>query len=453
MIYHSNITTIELRAYQLELAQKGADTLRKYGIVYYAVEVRCGKTLTALKCADLYGAKRVLFLTKKRAIPSILSDYNSMKFSFMLDVINDESMHKVGNDYDLVIHDEHHRFGSYPKPGKAIKDYKEKFSSLPMIFLSGTPYPESYSQIFHQFWVSERSPFMEVNFYKWFNSYGLVKTEFDLGYGIISNYSNNKETIFKYYAFKERTSENKEQTRIERSNAIELMEQANKRVMDILEPYFIRFTQQEAGFESKVEEEILYCDMNESTLTLINRLKKHRVIEGKSQVILADTPVKLMTKVHQLCSGTIKFESGDSMVIDPSKALFIQQRFKGQKIGIFYKFQAELDMLKDVWGDRLCTDVSVFDSTDKDIALQIVSGREGISLKNAQSLVFLTIDFSAISYWQARDRMATKDRLENKVYWIFANKGIERHIYNAVVKKKDYTTSAFTKGYGKQISD
>ena len=36
-------------------------------------------------------------------------------------------------------------------------------------------------------------------------------------------------------------------------------------------------------------------------------------------MILADTAIKLMTKVHQLCSGTIKFESGNSMVLDNNK--------------------------------------------------------------------------------------------------------------------------------------
>jgi hypothetical protein len=70
------------------------------------------------------------------------------------------------------------------------------------------------------------------------------------------------------------------------------------------------------------------------------------------------------------------------------------------------------------------------------IALQIVSGREGISLKNADYLVYYNIDFSATSYWQSKDRMTTKDRLNNNVYWIFAKDGIEYDIYKAVTKKK-----------------
>ena len=60
-----------------------------------------------------------------------------------------------------------------------------------------------------------------------------------------------------------------------------------------------------------------------------------------------------------------------------------------------------------------------------------------------ESLVYYNIDFSATSYWQSRDRMTTKDRLKNEVYWIFSKGGIESEIYKAVIKKKDYTLTHF----------
>jgi hypothetical protein len=135
------------------------------------------------------------------------------------------------------------------------------------------------------------------------------------------------------------------------------------------------------------------------------------------------------------------------MVIDTSKAEFIRDKFKGKKIGIFYKFRAELDALKKVFADSLCTDLDTFNSTDKHIALQIVSGREGISLRKADALVYYNIDFSATSYWQSRDRMTTKDRLKNDIYWVFAEKGIESQIYKMVTKKKDYTLYHFKKDF------
>ena len=104
------------------------------------------------------------------------------------------------------------------------------------------------------------------------------------------------------------------------------------------------------------------------------------------------------------------------------KLIYIKDVFRGKKIAIFYKFTAEYDAIKDVFGDSVCNTLDEFCNTDKNIALQIVSGREGISLKDAEALVYYNIDFSATSYWQSRDRMTTKDRLYNKVYWIFAQR-------------------------------
>ena len=150
-----------------------------------------------------------------------------------------------------------------------------------------------------------------------------------------------------------------------------------------------------------------------------------------------------MSKVHQLCSGTVKFESGKSMVVDNSKAKYIKKYFKNKKIGIFYKFKEEFNAIKSVFKDMITNDLDEFNSTNKSIALQIVSGREGISLKQADALVYYNIDFSATSYWQSRDRMTTKHRESNLIYWIFSEQGIEKDIYKTVVKKKDYTLTHF----------
>jgi len=403
-----------LRDYQEDISKKASHILIDKGMVYLCMSVRTGKTLTSLETARLFGAKRVLFLTKKKAISSIESDYINFGYDrhFELFVHNDESMHKIDGKFDLVIHDEHHRFGSFPKPSLGAKTYKKMFGHLPAIFLSGTPSPENYSQFYHQFWCSMFLPFKEVNFYKWAANYVNIKMK-HLGYAQVKDYTDAD---------------------------------INK-IMSVIKPYIITFTQEQAGFTSEIEEEILKVRMKNSTYEMCDRLRKDLVIEGKEQVILADTSVKLQQKLHQMYSGTIKFESGDSMVIDHSKAEFISSYFKDKKIGIFYKFVEELNALKTIFGDRLTTDLDEFNDTDKSIALQIVSGREGISLKNAEYLVFYNIDFSATSYWQARDRMTTIDRKFNKIYWVFSDGGIEEKIYKSVIKKKSYTTNHFKKDY------
>jgi hypothetical protein len=102
---------------------------------------------------------------------------------------------------------------------------------------------------------------------------------------------------------------------------------------------------------------------------------KDLVVEGKDEVILADTPAKLQQKCHQLWSGTIKFESGNRKVLDYSKVDFIIEKFKGNKLAIFYKFVAEFDALKDRLGDKLTQDVTEFNETDKWISLtRLING-------------------------------------------------------------------------------
>jgi SNF2 family DNA or RNA helicase len=404
------------RDYQIDIIEKGQQILSKYGFLYLAMEVRTGKTLTSLGIAVRVLARNVLFITKKKALSTISEDYSMLSPSYYMQVINYESLHTVMNEkkWDLIVCDEAHGMGAFPKPSGRAELVSEVIKKCrPMvILLSGTPTPESYSQMYHQVYAIPNNPFKEFkNFYRFCDKYVKIKQRKINGL-FVNDYSGGLDTILKE-----------------------------------MEPYTINYTQQEAGFMSETKEEILEVEMKPSTYAMIKKLKKELVIEGKEEIILGDTPVKLMMKVHQLCSGTIKFESGNSMILDLSKAEFIKEQFDGCKIGIFYKFKEEYNALKQVFGDDLTSELSVFEDTNKNIALQIVSGREGISLRHAEYLVYYNIDFSATSYWQSKDRMTTKERLENQVYWIFAKGGIEHDIYKAVTKKKDYTVNHFKQDF------
>ena len=402
---------VEFRDYQKQIINQGVDTINQYGFVYLAMEVRTGKTLTSLSIAEKLGCTDVLFLTKKKAIRDVENDNRSLSSNFSFFCINYESMHKLPDyDWDLVILDEAHSLGAFPKPNKRSKQVRNliKKHKSKVILLSGTPTPESYSQMYHQVWGIPNNPFSRYrNFYRFSDDYVRDAVR-PIGGFQVRDYSNGLASI-----------------------------------LERMDRYTISYTQKEAGFESEIEEEIVRVPLEPETYELCKRLKNDLVVEFDDEVILADTGVKLMSKLHQMYSGTVKFESGNTLIIDRSKAEYIKWRFSENKIGIFYKFKAELEVLKQVFGDQLCTDLETFDTTDKNIALQIVSGREGISLRNADFIVFYNIDFSATSYWQARDRMTTKDRKYNKVFWIFSENGIEGHVYKSVNKKKDYTLRHF----------
>jgi len=414
--------TISLRPYQLDIRDRGVAVLKQHGLLYLAMEVRTGKTLTALAIAQEWGAAEVLFVTKKKVITDIREQYKALPQTFELTVTNYESLHKLEDTgrFDFVILDEAHSLGAFPKPSERTLALKGFIRDRPVVYLSGTPTPESWSQIFHQLWVSQRSPFPHKNFYAWAKDYVVTKTK---------HFYNREVTD---YSFARRDA-----------------------VREKVDHLFISFTQEEAGFEAVVEEEVLTVKMKARTYDLVRRLKADRVLETKDRTtatILADTEAKLMQKMHQLYSGTVIADHPDrrGFVLDYSKVDFIRKRFAGQKIAIFHKFVMEENLLLTGLDCKFAHSPEQFNATGSDFwyISQIQSGREGINLSAADAIVMFNIDYSAVSYWQARARLQTKDRVKQaKVYWIFSEGGIEVKIHATVMEKKDYTLAHFKRDY------
>jgi hypothetical protein len=401
----------KLRPYQETLSTDACSILERRGLVYFNIEVRCGKTLIALETCKKFGAKNVLFITKIKAFSSIQWDYDNFGYKFNLTIINKESIHKIeNNNFDVVVYDEVHQYGAFPKAGTNQKELRKRFAHIPAIMMTGTSTPESYSQIFHQLQLSNKSPFRNyTNFYKWSADYVDVKIK-NLGYAKVNDYSD-----------------------------------ANiEKIRGMMRHFVLTFTQEQAGFKSSVDEMIIELEMKPITYKIIKKLQKDLVVISKSgKTIVADTGAKLMQKVHQLSSGTIKLDDGSISIIDDTKAQYIKYNFSEYKIGIFYKYVAEFETLKQVFGDKITTDLNEFNTTDKWIAYQYVSGREGINLSKADYLVMYSIDFSAVTYFQAKARLTTKDRLENTIFWLFGKNTIESKIYKTIQNKKNFTLSHF----------
>lgn len=387
--------------------------------MYLSMQVRTGKTPTSLITAEKYGAKKVLFVTKKKAISSIMSDYDALSPSFNISVINYQQLHNVflPDDYDLVIVDEAHSLGQYPTTAERTRLLKKICVGKPIIYLSGTPSPESYSQLYHQFWISSFSPFRQwTTFYKWAADFVTLRKKYFFNRQI-NDYSDADKT----------------------------------KIDQLCAHLFLSYTQQEAGFKQQVEEEVLTVRMAETTYALAHKLQTKRVHIGQNgEEILADTAVKLMNKMHQVFSGTVLTESGEGIAFDHTKAKFIKEHFKGKKIAIFYKFKAEGAMLVWTFGaDWLTQDPQEFNErSDKIFYSQIQSGREGIDLATADALVMMNIDYSSLSYQQARARIQAKDKdVRCPMYWIFSERGIEGKIYQRVMNKQDYTLNYFKKDF------
>ena len=404
---------MRLRSYQRDIADNAVSLLDKYNIAYLAMEMRTGKTITSLAAAEKYGAKKILFITKKKAIKSIEDD--AALFNLSVEVINYEALHKCSNDFDLAIIDECHSLSQFPKPSIRTENLKRICFQKPIIFLSGTPSPESYSQFYHQFWVSSSSPWkVYKNFYSWFKDYGVLAQKFIYNRQI-NDYSGGIK---------------------------------NKIINDI-KHLMITFSQEEAGFKSLIREEVIDIDMPEVIRVAIKKIKANKILTAKDGgVIIADTAAKEMQKVHQLCGGTVKYdEGGTGKIIDTKKIEVIKEKFGGKKIAIFYKFILEGQALREAFAGNYYLSPEQFNLATTGVFIsQIISGREGVNLSTADAIVMYNIDYSAVSYWQGRARMQTKDSERvSKIYWLFFRGGIEKDIYKVVKSKKKYTTIHYKK--------
>jgi hypothetical protein len=407
----------KLAPHQIKFSKICNDVLQKYNICYLAGEVRSQKTGTAFEAVRLFGAQNVIFITKKQAISSIESDHQNFGFDYKLTVINYESLHKVDpKGYDFVIYDEAHSLGAFPKKSNCTKLARQKFYNLPCILMSGTPSVETASQLYHQFYVSKFSPFKEfTTFYKWAQVY-VNKKELRLPTHTVTDYSGAKfDDIEK-----------------------------------VINPYMVKMTQADAGFKVNITEHILRVDTPDYLRKLANRLIKNKAVEGKSGYILGDMPAKLQGKVHQILNGHCIIETAEgetfTKVFDLYKVEFIREYFQDKKIAIMYYYQAELEMLKQVFPYSLTTELELFNESDMNIAVQ-QSSTEGLNLSKADAIVYLNLGFSGKSFIQSRDRLTIKGRKENNVYFICESGGMTEKILETVRQKKSFNSRIFAKEF------
>jgi hypothetical protein len=409
---------LTLRPYQTEAAHNLVRLLMDHRVAYLRGEVRTGKTLTAFQAARLLRATRVLVVTKKKAIASIVKD--AAAIGVEATVTNYEQLPKLkGTTWDLLIVDEAHGVGAYPKPSKRFKDLKQLHYTR-LLLMSGTPSPESYSQLYHQFALGPAPWPAYKNFYRWADTFVRIKDK-RVGTGtVVKDYSDAKEAL----------------------------------VLRDIAPLTVNITQEQAGFTTHIEEQVHRVEMLPRTYRLARRIMRDGVI-GKPgrRVVLADTAVKELSKLHQIYSGTVITESHGAIAFDRSKAIYCRETFKG-KTAILYKFQAEGAMLKAAFEGRWTDSPEEFNSTDKVYIGQVQSSREGVNLSSADDLVFFSIDHSALSYLQGRDRASYlgRDRA-NRVHWLFAARSIEPSIYKLVRNKEDYTTNHYRRDRSSLSSD
>ena len=346
----------------------------------------------------------MLVITKKKAIPSIKSDVEKMNLERVVSITNFEQLKNFkGTSWNMIIVDEAHSVGAFPKPSQRYQNILQlRYNSI--ILMSGTPSPESFSQLYHQWSLT---PFLwskYQNFYRWASDYVDVK-EKRVGTGVvIKDYSDAKQS----------------------------------RILKDIEPYTVQMTQKEAGFTQEVEEEVHLVKMSRRTYRLALRIIKNGVI-GKptGRSVVADTGAKVMSKLRQIYNGHVITENHGAVVFDKSKIEYIKNNFSG-RIAILYCFIAEGKMLRESFGARATDDPDIFNAVSDSVFIgQVKSCREGVNLSSADHLIFFGNRLFCIELFAGRERASFlgRDR-KNKIHYIFAEKGIEPKVYQVVQSKE-----------------
>ena len=390
--------------HQIDISKEAFSILKQQGLVYLAMEERTGKTLTSiLVCERSEVVKKILVITKKKALDGWLDTIAKYKPRQEYTVINYHSLHKLGAQrFDLIIIDEAHAYLSkYPKVGELWKDVAKYTKGRPIIYLSATPSAQSYSLLFHQFKLSDWSPWRHYsNFYKWFEVYGIPRTRF-IGGKQFKEYNGTKTDL------------------VERDIA----------------NLFISYSRKELGFEHEPNDVCHFIELSEQTKAIYKVMENDSLLNIKDLTVVADTPMSLLTKLHQIEGGTIKFEDNSVEIDSREKIDYILNTWGDiEDLVIFYHYKQEEKLLNKFF--------------KKAKILQAISFAEGVDLSMYEHLVIYSMNFSTSQYTQRRARQANMKRgTPIDVHFLLVKGGISEQVYTTVaVNKQNFVDKYYTRG-------
>lgn len=410
-----------LRPHQEKVVSEARKVLLTHGVVLLALEPRVGKTLCALTLALEVGG-RCLFVTKKAAIGSILSDSEAMGgWGDRLVVTNYESLHKpefCHGGFSVVVLDECHKLSAPKKPCKAARLVRGICAGASqVILLSGTPAIETSAQWFNIFWSTARGPWTRFGsgimaFYSWFKKGG---------YGIPSP------------------------IRIAGGIEVESYKRVVSRVADEVKPYAICLTQADVGF-SRSAQVIEHYIEDKTALNLGAMLKRDGMVDVYGAVITAENPAAILQKQAMVCGGTVLDENGKVVYTGSTKkAYYLYRKLeKGKQYAIFTQYIAERDLLSEILTGRgfsVTDDMDKFRAGEADLFIgSIKRYSEGVDLSFITgSMILYSLTFSGSTYVQILERMNNFERVDPiKVHVLMVKGSVEESIFSAVSQKRNF---------------
>lgn len=379
---------MELKDHQKKAIEKARKIMAKHNLAYIFGLPRVGKSLIAL--GVFKDKNRVLVLTKKNAIEGWLK-YKSIFKNY--DVINYEKIIKLDPSfYDAVVIDEAHNFSTIPKPSLRMKNTRSFCKNKPLLYLSGTPLVETALSIYAQFSISSFNPFKEVNFYKFFKNWGIPSPIYFNG--------RNTESYTKY----------------------------KEELLDFIEPYIVRVTYKDAGFEYRNEDQLIEIKAPTPWYNIFKGIRNNN--------FLGEYPLESSSAVyqalHQFEGGTYK---GKIFKLKPKVEWLIDfaNKNKDKSIAVMSYFVNEQNYLKSL----NLKNVEVFSST---------KNCEGVDLSHFDKFVLFSFGYSGSKFIQLRDRIVniTKDKTTYCIIPVIKD-GLAKEVYKCVSDKKDFNSKIFEK--------
>jgi hypothetical protein len=389
------MTELMFRPHQIEKAEALQALLQKHKQAYLAGAPRSGKTRTALKLIQNLNAEHVLVLCPKNAIPGWRKEMEATDVRHP-HVTNYEQCKNIKpQNWDMVVLDEAHSMGAFPRPSQRTKDVKRHvLSSSYFLAMSGTPCVESPSQLYHSFfWMRATASNFCNNFYDWHRLYGIPKTLFFSGRRI-NDYT-----------------------------------KCMPEVMEGFGRMCVTMTQEDAGIQTEVTDQVHTLKASLVTENIIEQLKEHGVTRIDFKPIVAESEMAARALIHQVESGALHFNNeylttGSTEVLD-----YVNEHWSQKDTAVMCHYRATQRLFGEAgWG--------VFSSQ---------AHAEGVDLSRYHNLVIVNSGYSGIKHVQRRERQVNlaKSRDNVTVHHIVVDCGISPSVWEAVTHKRDFNLAAF----------
>jgi len=401
------------RPKQIEKAEKAYAILEEYGLVYLAMEERCGKSLTAILTAEKMPTRnKGLIVTKVKALEGWEQTLKEFEHKKQYDLINYHKLKNIKGKYDFAILDESHAYISAAPIRSGM--WKLLFAivyGIPIIYMSATPHAQGYHLLINQLALSKWSPFKKFkDYYEWYKEYADRDKNGDFKMVVINAYQ----------------------------KAINYKAVQGDRIARETKHLFVTGTRAEMGFEQEPEDVEHWIKLSDSTKAAYNLIVEKRVLNftsketGKSYKLIADSPAKFRYALHMLEGGTLKIDDEYVILGNREKIDWILEKFGDtEDLVIMYQYKGEKIKLERVFKKALIRQGDAF--------------AEGVDFSKHKHLVIYSQSFSTAKHSQRRARQANQNRKDEiLVHFPLVKGAASAHVYKEVSKnKRDFVDTVF----------